>query len=516
MRTRRWWIAGASIALVTAAAAGLGAWSLRSGALKPRIEAALADALNCDVALGSLSVRVFPKLRLEGTGLSVRLRDRPDAATWPPFIEADEFAVEISLRQWRQRQVDVIHVDGLRLNVPPRRTGPSAPAAAMHARPFRIERLITHDAVLRFAGVTAARTPLNFAIHELDVADVGVERPMRFVARVTNPVPEVEVRAIGTFGAWHRDDPASTPLGGGFRIERMDLASINGMAGTASAHGAFTGDLSALRVTGETTVPDFSLDLGGRPRAVSATYALTIDGTNGTTGIETFDAVLGRTRVAVTGALTNRPGPRNIDITLAAAIDDGRIEDVLPLVIDAPTPFMTGVLRLAADVTLPPGGARLRERIGITGRFGLSGGRFRDPAIRARLDDLSRRGRKHAEDARTVVTALTGRVALDRGVARLAGVRFGVPGARISLDGRYTLASEAIALTGQVALDNSLSKAVGGFKSIFLKPFDPLFKRDGAGAVIPIRITGTRTAPKFGVRVKDALMRKKPPSPDAP
>jgi len=47
----------------------------------------------------------------------------------------------------------------------------------------------------------------------------------------------------------------------------------------------------------------------------------------------------------------------------------------------------------------------------------------------------------------------------------------------------------------------SMSQAVGGFKSIFLKPFDRLFRGKGAGTVLPIQITGTRTQPKMGVQV---------------
>jgi hypothetical protein len=55
----------------------------------------------------------------------------------------------------------------------------------------------------------------------------------------------------------------------------------------------------------------------------------------------------------------------------------------------------------------------------------------------------------------------------------------------------------------------SLSDAVGGFKSIFIKPFDWFFRRDGHGTVIPIRIEGTRMHPQFSVRIGAALTRGK-------
>ena len=53
-----------------------------------------------------------------------------------------------------------------------------------------------------------------------------------------------------------------------------------------------------------------------------------------------------------------------------------------------------------------------------------------------------------------------------------------------------------------------ISQTQTGWKSVVLKVFDPLFRRDGAGTVLPITVTGTRAQPKFGVDVKKALMRK--------
>jgi hypothetical protein len=44
-----------------------------------------------------------------------------------------------------------------------------------------------------------------------------------------------------------------------------------------------------------------------------------------------------------------------------------------------------------------------------------------------------------------------------------------------------------------------LSQTVSGVKSVFLKVLDPIFAKQGAGAVIPIHISGTRADPKFGL-----------------
>jgi hypothetical protein len=44
-----------------------------------------------------------------------------------------------------------------------------------------------------------------------------------------------------------------------------------------------------------------------------------------------------------------------------------------------------------------------------------------------------------------------------------------------------------------------------GFKHYLLKPFDPLFSRDGAGTRLAIDVTGTAEKPKFGIAVGRTL-----------
>jgi hypothetical protein len=47
---------------------------------------------------------------------------------------------------------------------------------------------------------------------------------------------------------------------------------------------------------------------------------------------------------------------------------------------------------------------------------------------------------------------------------------------------------------------------------LLLKPVDPFFKKNGAGAEIPVKITGTKGAPKFGLDLghKDKKGKDKP------
>jgi len=203
----------------------------------------------------------------------------------------------------------------------------------------------------------------------------------------------------------------------------------------------------------------------------------------------------------VEGAVLNLEGPGNRSLEFDVVIDDGRIEDILALVIDTPQPVMTGDVQVNARMELPPGKTRVIERIAVRGRFGLSETRFTDKDVQSKMETLSRRsqGKDEEDPIGRVMTDLRGQLQLSRGVARLSRLTFQVPGARVALDGTYGLASGAIDFRGTLRMQATVSQAVGGFKSIFLKPFNPLFRRDGAGAVIPIKIEGTRDEPKFGL-----------------
>ena len=87
---------------------------------------------------------------------------------------------------------------------------------------------------------------------------------------------------------------------------------------------------------------------------------------------------------------------------------------------------------------------------------------------------------------------------------------FGVPGATVRLSGRYHLRRETLNFLGTLRLDATVSQTVTGVKRLLLKPLDPLFERDGAGTVLPIRIGGTRSDPAFALDVKSAIRRRDP------
>ncbi len=97
---------------------------------------------------------------------------------------------------------------------------------------------------------------------------------------------------------------------------------------------------------------------------------------------------------------------------------------------------------------------------------------------------------------------MRGGFSLKDGVLRFSGLRFGVRGALVQLNGYYVLRGGALNFQGSVRLDARASQTMTGWKSLLAKAFDPLLAKDGAGTVLPIKITGTAKQPKFGVEMK--------------
>ena len=115
---------------------------------------------------------------------------------------------------------------------------------------------------------------------------------------------------------------------------------------------------------------------------------------------------------------------------------------------------------------------------------------------------LSRRaqGKKPTDDVGKIRSDMRGSFKLHDGTMSFNPFGFGVPGADDEIAGSYGLRSQQLDFTGNLLMDATISKAAGGIKGFFLKPFDPLFRdKNTKGAKLPITIKGPREKPKFGL-----------------
>jgi hypothetical protein len=366
-----------------------------------------------------------------------------------------------------------------------------------------IDHLESRDAQLIIVPKDARKEPKIFAIHNLALDSVGFDRAMPFIATLTNAIPKGEIATKGSFGPWTKEDPGLTPVNGRYTFDRADLNTIDGIAGILKSAGDFRGVLSEIDVRGTTSTPDFQIDAGGAPVPLETHFHAVVDGTDGDTYLKRVDARLGETPIVVQGEVVSQPNVKGRTVNVEAAITDGRIEDVLRLAIDAPRPVMLGRIGLQASLTLPPGKTRVLDRLRLKGHFVLARAQFTDAGVQAQLASLSRRaqGKKNGEPVGRIASNMRGTFVMRDGVLRFDALRFDLPGATVNLTGRYGLRAEVVDFSGTLGMDATVSKAMGGgIKGFLLKPFDPLFRKKGKGAVIPITITGSRADPKFGVK----------------
>jgi hypothetical protein len=518
-RARRWWIAGIAAALLVVVTPGLVVlyrWQLPR--VRQQLVSILSEQLGARVELAELDVVLGREVQVVGRGLV--LHHKVASEGHPPLVRIAHFTIGVPVLAILRRPIHVnsVTIDRLEIFLPKRKPRPTAEGAtppsdreaselhrALHGpSPVVIDALRSSDATLAIESSKPDRPPRTFEIHDLELTDAAFDRPVRFTARLTNPKPTGLITASGQFGPWVADQPSVSRVRGTYDFAHADLDTIKGIDGTLESKGAFAGALDQIDVKGRSTTPDFSLDIGGTPLPLSTTFVALVDGTNGDTTLHDVDARLANTPIKAKGGILHTPGRKGRTVVLHATIEKGQLPDVLRLALDDKEPFMNGVLSLRSLLNLPPGEKRVVDRLELDGEFTVEQLRFASDTVQDRVDDFSRRGRGRPGDAtiQNVASTMHGGFRLREGVLRLSGLRFGVRGALVQLNGYYVLRGGALDFRGTVRLDARASQTMTGWKSLVARAIDPLLARDGAGTVLPIRITGTVKQPKFGVEVK--------------
>jgi hypothetical protein len=476
----------------------------RAPTLQKKLVEALNDNLDADVQLESFEVKNFPVLRITGDNLRLRLKNQRNPS---PFIEVRHFEVEGGLFGLlrRQRQFSSVALSGLRITIPPRtpddkEAGKNATSTVVG--PVLIDRVVSQDAKLIIMPRDPRKEPKVWAIHNLQLESVGFNRTMPFIATLSNPIPQGEIATTGTFGPWVKSAPGLTPVSGKYSFDHADLNTIKGIGGILKSTGQFSGHLEEIDVRGKTSTPDFSIDVGGTPVPLETTFHAVVDGTNGNTYLKQVDAKLAETPISAAGAIESHPGVKGRTVNLDLKIIDGRLQDVLKLAVRAKNPVMLGRIALQSALSLPPGDAKVVDRLQLDGRFALEHAQFTDPGVQEKLGEMSRhaQGKKPEEPVGKLASEMRGHFVLRDSAIRFEPLEFDLPGAAVDLTGVYGLRSQQLDFTGTLAMDATISEAAGGgIKGFFLKVVDPIFKKEGKGAVVPITIKGAREEPKFGL-----------------
>jgi hypothetical protein len=503
-------LAGVSLLLILLYGAGP---ALRAAARR-RTEAYLKTNFNSTVELGDFQASVFPRLHVTVDGVVLHYKGRTDI---PPLIQINRITLDAGIIGILRSHpiIRSIRLDGLQIHIPPHQQGEQP---ILHGTdedlaskyPVTIGEMHADSALLVILSHDPAKAPREFVLHSLELHSVDFGRPANFHAILTNPVPKGEIDTSGTFGPWNADDPSVSPLDGHYTFENADLGTIKGLSGILSSTGTFKGPLDYLTVEGETNTPDFSLRTSRHPLLLHTDFSAIVDGTNGNTILNSVVARFLHSTLDVKGEVADKTPLRGRTISLDAVTSHARVEDLLHLAVDSQEPLMTGDAKLRTHIEIGEGDEDLIERMMLSGMFEMADTRFTSAQTTQRIETLSMKGQgKPAEQPDgDPVSELKGRFKIQKGVVTFTQLSFGVTGALISLKGTYSLDSQELDFLGRVRLQAKLSQTTTGMKSFFLKAVDPFFRGKDGGTELPIRITGTKDKPAFGLDLHDKLNRE--------
>jgi hypothetical protein len=529
-RIPRWllWVT-ASVALLIAALGGAAYFAARhfQPFVREQTVHYLEDKFGTGVELGSFKVSVTvgspwkletAVLRVSGDHLVLPYPDQPDL---PPLVKAGKFHLEADLSAiWKiPRRVREVRIEQVEMNIPPkeRRHAAAAPAPASpsSAKPepsaaqVRIDLIRASNLDLNIYAADPAKPPRLFAIHDLEFRGAGSEA-MQYRASLTNPTPPGQIHAAGSFGPWQKDDPGLTPISGEYTFDNADLGVFHRIAGTLSSTGKYQGVLRRLEVDGETRTPNFRLT-GGNPLPLTTTFHSIVDGTSGDTYLQPVDARLGGSRILARGSVIRPERSKRRTVSLQVTMQKGRIEDLLRLAVKGNKPIMSGEVEVTSKLRILPLPGDFNERMLLAGDVDMEKAHFNGANVQEKIDSLSRRaqGQPKNEDISDVLSSIRGGFDLKDGDITFSALTFQVPGAAVHLKGSYGIYSELIDLHGVARLQAKVSQTMTGWKRLALKPVDPFFSKAGAGTLLPIKITGSREKPEFGLdrRPKDAKDR---------
>jgi len=475
------------------------------------VMAALRERYNSGVELGDLQISLFPSVHAVGQNLVLRFGGRNDL---PPMVRVRQFTLDADFVSFfrNPKRIALLRLDGLEIHMPPRSAGGnSSPSSGEHGKPvasFLLDEVVADSAVVSTTPSDPGKDPLVFQIHELKMHSVGMGRPMSFHARLENPKPPGLIDTTGDFGPWNAIQPRDTPVSGQYTFRGADLSVFKGISGILSSDGKYKGPLDRLEVQGTTDVPDFALDIAHQPVPLHTEFEATVDGTNGDTVLHPVKARLGSSNFEVGGSVARGALEKNREIVLEANEPSGLLTDFLRLTVKGTKPPMTGRIGFKTKIIIPPGPASVVDRIELDGRFTLSGVKFTSSDVQDKIAGLSHRAQGQPENHDPNVLAdFRGNFHLRDGVLGLPDLTFTLPGAQVGLAGRYGLRSGSLDFKGTAKLDATVSQMTTGVKRLLLKPLDRFFSRDGAGVVLPIRISGTRGEPSFTLDIGQMFKR---------
>jgi hypothetical protein len=463
----------------------------------------LQRALNSTVEIKSFRQTWFPFAGYVAEGVTFR-RQLADGKTAVPFLTINKLTVQANYFDLLRKphRLRLLLAVGAHIFIPEGGINLTS-QNAKKSDPIVISELRVEQATLDVGASTHEQGPLRFNVHSARFLNVGPDSTVAFNSSVHIPEPPGEAEAKGWIGPWRNDrgSARSTPITGTYTLSKANLGHYASLDGILSSQGEFSGTLAKLNVKGTTTSPNFGVRETKHHFQVNTHFAGTVDLRNGDVDLPTLQASIGKTAFAGSARVGGEPKA----IALNVPHGTGEVQDLILLFSAAARSPITGPIGFSTRIALPPGDKPFTQRVRLEGKFDIDQAHFTSAGTQQGVDKLNAEAQgEHSELAKEndTVSDLDGQVKLENGIARLSPVTFSVPGATANMTGTYSLLSKRVNFNGKMRMKATLSEATTGAKSVFLKVLNPFFKKKGAGAELPVQMSGIYGDTHFNVGLR--------------
>jgi hypothetical protein len=532
-KTRLWtrktglWAGGLVLSIVVLAGAGAtfidAHWPYRFRTIEPMLQ----EVLGSQVKMGHYHRIYFPHPGFMATEITL---SRKSASDLPPLGSIDSVTVQGAWTDllMLRKQVRAVDITGLHIVIPAlgsrenHEDFPPGSSSSFAGPTVVVEQLRIHSSTLDIMRANGSR--YSFPIRLLNIRNLQKGKPLAYFVDMQNAKPTGHIQATGSFGPLNPQNLGATPLSGDFTFSSVNLRDIGGIGGTLSSTGHFHGDLTGIEADATSATPDFAVG-SGKPTPFTASVRCTINGLDGDVILDGVDAKTAETTIHVQGGIVGSPKVIDVDMSVLG----GRVQDILRPFIQDKVPVAGVVwLRGHAHVDAPRKGSNFFERLRVDATFDVPTERLTDRDTEQKLSAFSQR----AQGAKTpksdpgsvvqgstgpgaadvassptpdVLSSLKGQARIRDGVLSTQRIALQIPGAAVDLSGSFNLHDRTVHLVGNLRMQSDISHTTTGFKSVLMKPLIPFFKKDKAGAVIPIAVTGGPGAYKV---TQDILHRR--------
>jgi len=467
-------------------------WPYRYEKVEPTLEKIFAS----HIKINHYHRTYFPYPGFVADGLTLRRNSAPDL---PPVGSIEHVRVEgswLSLLLLRRR-ISTIYADGLHVVIPPvgsranKEDFPPGSSSDFEGPDTAIERLVTQGAMLDILRTDGRR--YSFPVRSLVVTHLEKSVSVEYKVDMQTPVSG-HILASGSFGPLLGGQLGQTHVTGQFTYEGVRLDGISELHGMLNSTGSFHGNLATIEAQAESIVSDFSVNQGHTVR-LTGTSTGSVNALNGDMLLHEVDIRTGDTEVRATGRIAGKPKVTDLDVSVAR----GQAEDLLGPFIRTRAPVVGPVrLRTHIHVAAAEHAEHFLDRLVMNGVFEIPRERLTKASTEKSLTAFSGRAQGKsgsdgaaAAETQDVISSLAGAVVVSKGVAHASRLVFEVPGASIEVNGTFDLRNQTVDMLGDLRMQSDISHVTTGFKSFLLKPLAPFFRKQGLGAVVPVKVTGS-------------------------